>query len=66
MVEQRVTAKAEKHYHKCDGLIIFSNAFPIEREEALNADWWSNAAGAARSKFAEVWVHKSGKFSRIF
>ena len=56
-VAKRVQSKAAKSYAKCDGLIIWSNAFPIEREDQLTSSWWADAAAPARDAFPEVWVH---------
>lgn len=60
-----VLAKARKAYEKCDGLIIWSNAFPISDWDSLTDDWWAVAARPAISAFDEVWRHHRGEFRQI-
>lgn len=70
LVRERVLVKASKEYSKCDGLIIWSNAFPIADEEGLTPDWWRAAVTPAEDKFDEIWVgireELVEKFHRIF
>lgn len=60
------TRKGQKSYDKCDGLIIWSNAFPIAQQDQLNERWWQEAARPAQTAFPEVWCHFQDQFSRIF
>ena len=62
----RVEAKVRKSYDKCDGLLIWFNAFPVERSHQINLEWWQNTASSAQARFAEVWVHFDGKFAKLF
>jgi hypothetical protein len=66
VVRQRAAAKAAKAYDNCDGLIIWSNAFPIAQEERLDLDWWRQATEPARTAFPEVWYHFKNRFNRIY
>lgn len=70
LVQQRTRSKAAKKYDKCDGLIIWSNAFPRANEDHLTLDWWRIACLPARNAFPEVWVHTSCEtvdvFQRLF
>ena len=65
VIHERCVQKASKRYDKCDGLIIWSNAFPIGNEDQLNTEWWIHAIRAAQGSFPEVWRHFRGEFSRI-
>lgn len=65
LVNRLVEKKARKAYTKCDGLIVWSNAFPIADEEFLTYDWWQSAVEPARRKFDAVWVHFHGEFIRV-
>ena len=62
LVQQRVQRKAAKTYAKCDGLIIWSNAFPVKTDFKLTPDWWRGAAQSAIGEFTEVWVHQKSEF----
>ncbi|MFC0590727.1 hypothetical protein ACFFF7_15055 [Novosphingobium aquiterrae] len=61
----RITSKVKKTYDKCDGLLIWFNAFPVERAHQINQQWWESAASTARTHFTEVWVHQAGKFTKL-
>ena len=62
----RIGSKVSKNYDKCDGLVIWFNAFPVERSHTMNRDWWEKVSSSAKSRFAEVWVHQHGGFTRLF
>lgn len=66
IIQERCTKKAAKSYEKCDGLIIWSNAFPISDQESLDGDWWKLATSPALGAFPEIWRHIQSKFSRIY
>lgn len=70
LVEYRARTKADKSYNRCEGLIIWSNAWPIANEQALTLDWWRTACKPAENAFAEVWVGANSElrnsFQRIF
>ena len=65
-VTQRVRSKAAKNYLKCDGLVIWSNAFPIERQDELTETWWADAATPAKGAFSEVWVHFRQSWTQLY
>ncbi len=65
VVCQRVQTKTQKSYDKCDGLIVWSNAFPLADPDELTADWWCSAVTSAEGVFGEVWVHHSGAFTQL-
>ena len=65
-VTRRVRSKAAKRYSKCDGLVIWSNAFPIERQADLTNVWWSDAAAPAEKVFSEVWVHFQENWIQLY
>lgn len=65
LVRERVRSKMRKSYVKCDGLVVWSNAFPIIDEEELTFDWWRSTVVDARTKFAEIWVHHGEKFIQL-
>jgi hypothetical protein len=66
VIQERCAQKAAKGYDKCDGLIIWSNAFPISNWDHLDENWWKLAAAPAQGAFPEVWRHFQSKFSRIY
>ena len=66
IIRERTASKARKSYEKCEGLIIWSNAFPIAREHEIDEAWWKLAAEPARAAFPEIWNHFKDRFSRIF
>lgn len=66
LVRQRVQSKAGKAYDKCNGLLVWSNAFPIADEEPLTIDWWRDACLPARDAFAEVWVGRNRELEDAF
>jgi len=66
VTHQRVDAKTKKNYSKCDGLVIWSNGFPIENESTLTLEWWQSAARPASDIFSETWVHHGSRFERLF
>ena len=66
VIRQRTASKAAKAYDKCDGLIIWSNAFPISQEELLDHAWWKSAAEPAQTAFPEVWCHFKSRFKRVY
>jgi hypothetical protein len=65
VVRGAATKKAAKVYSKCDGLIIWSNAFPIANEESIDAAWWLRATEPAHAAFLEVWIHHDGAFKQL-
>jgi hypothetical protein len=65
-VAERVSKKAQKNYDKCDGLIIWSNAFPIDDDEKMTIQWWQEASRPAATIFPETWVHFQGSFNQLF
>ncbi len=57
---KRIQAKARKSYDKCEGLIVWSNAFAISDSENVTPEWWRQAAQPAIDSFSESWVfHRS-------
>ena len=66
VVTERVAAKVSKTYDKCDGLLIWFNAFPVDRARELTTEWWNTSAEPARDHFAETWVHQSSRFTQLF
>jgi hypothetical protein len=66
VTRERVLKKVGKQYAKCEGLVVWNNAFPIERASQLTNDWWESACAPARNRFSETWVYTSGAFLRLF
>lgn len=66
LVRQRVQSKASKAYGKCDGLVVWSNAFPIADADLLTVDWWRDACLPAKVAFAEIWVGRSHELAYVF
>ena len=65
VVCERSAAKAVKHYKKCDGLVIYANAFPISDQEKMTGAWWRDATVDARCRFSQVWVFDNQYFRLI-
>ena len=65
ILRDRSGKKAAKDYDRCDGLIIYDNAFPVEDRELLTLHWWADNTQAARARFAEVWCFHSDVFRQI-
>lgn len=66
VVSCRAHAKAAKRYDSCQGLVIWSNAWPIADEEKLTLDWWRCACEPARGAFREVWVGMDVELQDVF
>ena len=66
VVRIRVHAKTSKHYEKCDGLVIWCNAVPVERSDEMDKAWWELYAGIAEEKFDQVWIGQNEMFTRLF
>jgi hypothetical protein len=66
VIQERCTKKAAKGYERCDGLIIWSNAFPIANLDAMDLAWWQRALRPASIAFSEVWYHARNRFMRAF
>jgi hypothetical protein len=64
IVLARAEKKACKTYARCDGLIIYDNAWPITDREAMTRAWWLKATAPARAVFPEVW-RASDRFERL-
>lgn len=69
LVSHRVRKKAAKNYDECQGLLVWSNAWPIAKDKMLNTEWWQAACRPAANVFAEVWVGTAndgeGAFVRV-
>lgn len=70
LVARQASTKADKSYDRCEGLIIWSNAWPIANEQVLTLEWWRTACKPAESAFTEVWVGTKSElrdgFHRVF
>lgn len=64
VVRALASKKAQKAYARCDGLIIYDNAWPITRPQIMDAVWWKAATEPAQATFSEVWRASEG-FERI-
>lgn len=65
VIQARAKRKARRAYSRCNGLIIWSNAFPIAKEHQLDRRWWETAVEPAAEAFEEVWVHFKSEFRQI-
>ena len=65
-IERRVKSKAARTYLKCDGLIVWSNAFAISDDEAMDTEWWQRATISASDRFSQCWVWHRDNWYGIF
>lgn len=65
-VSERALSKASKRYDRCDGLIVWSNAWPIDNQQTLTPQWRQDACRPAKHAFSEVWVGKNVDLKDVF
>ena len=65
VLRERSAAKARKDYVKCDGLVIYDNAWPLSDPENQTPDWWRSGTTEARARFSEVWSFDGTTFALI-